>query len=282
MRVLLLCLILLLSAGLFTTTVFGQDCSTQDMTQSVEEDIIPLIADNPARVFRVIDQMRAFVRFYESACAANESLAAALPEPTEELVFSLEGEGQVEEVILDAVEIPDGDYRVQIVTNGYFFFKTEVDGGCIRRPRFTSVLYGEGTQGVEFLLASSQCRVTFSVTANGNWRLDFYPFSVSDFELLDETYSSETEGLVPIIGPVRIADGTYIATLVSDGPICVEFAWISGECDFGHDEFDKTLFNSTPSAFPKVRTTITSNDCYGYFMFNEADAPWTLTFEPLQ
>lgn len=92
-------------------------------------------------------------------------------------------------------------------------------------------------------------------------------------------YSSNEEGLQPVIGPVPIPSGVYRATFTTTGFGIVDVEAVSGTCETGFG----SLFNvSQGQADDGAQNTLTASDsCMALIQVSNTREPWTLEFETL-
>ncbi len=104
-------------------------------------------------------------------------------------------------------------------------------------------------------------------------------------------WNSNSEGLNPVIGPVSIPAGLYIATVNTSGFFIAEFEPISGECRTGTFA-SNILFNKFGSEMQDFGVDIgagsseqerfRSQDCRTLIAITNATQNWTLTIEEVR
>lgn len=91
------------------------------------------------------------------------------------------------------------------------------------------------------------------------------------------SFSSEIEGLQPVIGPVEIPEGVYRAIATTEAAMIVQVDAIEGECEgrgFG------SLFNlSGGQGVDGAESLFISEGCTAFISISNTREPWTLVFE---
>jgi hypothetical protein len=88
-------------------------------------------------------------------------------------------------------------------------------------------------------------------------------------------FTSDDEGLQAVIGPVSIAPGSYLATVVTDGPITVDLVASEGECS---PQAEGMLFDvAEAEAATGIEALVSSRGCIAVITTHNADQPWTLS-----
>jgi hypothetical protein len=94
------------------------------------------------------------------------------------------------------------------------------------------------------------------------------------------TFTSEQEGMQPVIGPVSIPEGLYRATATTTGFMIAEVDPLEGQCSargFG------SLFNlSRDTAIDGAQAVFESSGCEALIAISNTREPWTLKFEKLR
>jgi hypothetical protein len=104
-------------------------------------------------------------------------------------------------------------------------------------------------------------------------------FDISMFqaECSGLSFSSEIEGLQPVIGPVEIPEGVYRAIATTEGFMSASVEVIEGECEgrsFG------SLFNLfQDQATEGAEALFISEGCTAFIEISNTTEPWTLVFE---
>jgi len=95
------------------------------------------------------------------------------------------------------------------------------------------------------------------------------------------SFSSEADGMMPVIGPVVFAqNGVYRATVVTDGFFIATLTPVSGTCEPGNR--GRGLFNFGPrEGQTQVETILTAEGCMTLLEIKNVTQPWTLEFEML-
>lgn len=93
------------------------------------------------------------------------------------LSFNSDDEGLMP--VIGPIEIPEGVYRVTLVTEGYFIMKVDaLDGACGEGTRMSSNAFNVGrdsaTNGAEVVIISEGCEALLSVSnVTKSWTLGF-------------------------------------------------------------------------------------------------------------
>lgn len=94
------------------------------------------------------------------------------------------------------------------------------------------------------------------------------------------SFSSDTDGMQPVLGPITLPEGIYRATVTTTGFFIGDIELIDGECEstgFG------SVFNLSPGqADAGAQAVIRSAECRMLFPVENTREPWTLIFEPIQ
>jgi hypothetical protein len=262
----------------FSTSALAQDCDAASLSGDLADFSDEM--DSSESVSSVLDDVAAWLAERQDACAdiaeATEtpSESAASREPV--LLFTSEEEGN--QPVLGPIEVPDGVYRVRVVTDGYFIAKLEVlEGECGTNTMF-NLSQGRASEGAEILFAAEGCEALISISnVTEDWTLGFYPILEQDITPALSEYSSETLGLAPLIGPVQFEDGRYKVTAETEGYMIVRVIAASGNC-----EPRSSLFNlSSGQASEGAQALLTAEECVGFITIDNVTEDWTLTFEPI-
>jgi hypothetical protein len=253
--------------------------------QSVARDFVKFL--NVIEVFdTTAEKWTAIVTWFRARSSTCEPLSST-ENPLVKLrlpVLSFSSRNYGTQPVLGPLTIPDGFYRVRVVTEGSFIADLEViDGACrtTSGARMFFVSEGEASKGYELFLNARGCKAFISVSdITANWTLELYTTSISDAVGVANEYSSAELGMAPLIGPVRFPDGYYKATLVTTKYLIIQILTVSGEC--GDSSFHSLFSVSPGQANSGAEALIPSQGCVAYFTFYNTSEPWTLTFEPIE
>jgi hypothetical protein len=94
-------------------------------------------------------------------------------------------------------------------------------------------------------------------------------------------FTSENEGLQPVIGPVEFPEGLYRVTFTTEGYGVVELEFLEGECE--PSLYSDTLFiNNAGESSDGAQATLNSSGCEVLILLSRTNEPWTLEFEKLR
>ena len=89
-------------------------------------------------------------------------------------------------------------------------------------------------------------------------------------------FDSEIEGLQPVLGPITLEPGIWIATATTEAAFIGQMTLLDGECESGFG----ALFNESSGQLSNgAQKIIESNGCTFLLQISNAREPWTLTFE---
>ncbi|QPC82087.1 hypothetical protein G4Y79_20755 [Phototrophicus methaneseepsis] len=87
-------------------------------------------------------------------------------------------------------------------------------------------------------------------------------------------FTSEEEGLQPVLGPIEFTDGVWIATVKTERYATVQFTALEGDCD---EQYVFSLMEG--EANDGAQTPLELEGCSTLIGISNTDAPWELTFE---
>ncbi len=91
------------------------------------------------------------------------------------------------------------------------------------------------------------------------------------------SWDSETEGQLPVIGPVLFPDGLYRATVTTNDYLTLRIETLSGDCDPGGG---RALFIlSADDASDGAQAVFRSDSCAALIEISRVDEDWELSFE---
>lgn len=93
------------------------------------------------------------------------------------------------------------------------------------------------------------------------------------------TFTSEDEGLQPVIGPLEFANGIYLARITTEGFIAGKVTELNGLCGDSSYLFNEGSGDAVDGA---ERIFETSENCSMLLELSNVSAPWTLEFEPIK
>jgi len=95
-------------------------------------------------------------------------------------------------------------------------------------------------------------------------------------------FSSDVEGMMPVIGPVGIPEGLYRVTLTTEGYFGMTVDALDGVCGEGTRMSSRAfnVFSGTATAGAEI--VIISEGCEALFSVSNVTAPWTISFEKLR
>ena len=98
----------------------------------------------------------------------------------------------------------------------------------------------------------------------------------------DLAFSSEEDGLLPVIGPVTIPEGIYRVTVTTEGYFILRSDALEGECGDGQ-YFTPGIFNlSRGSAVDGAQMVFHSAGCETLLSVSNVTDPWVIGFEKLR
>lgn len=90
-------------------------------------------------------------------------------------------------------------------------------------------------------------------------------------------WSSEVDGLQPVIGPVMFQDGLYRVTVITEGFYILEVEAIEGDCETRRSD---TIFNlSSGEGSDGAQSTFDATGCTALFAASNVSDEWELSFE---
>lgn len=95
-------------------------------------------------------------------------------------------------------------------------------------------------------------------------------------------FTSDDEGLMPVIGPVVIPEGIYRAKLTTNGFFILELTVLDGSCGEGRRSSALVFATSRGEADEGLEVIFNSEGCETLFAISNVSDAWELSFEPLQ
>ncbi len=96
------------------------------------------------------------------------------------------------------------------------------------------------------------------------------------------TFSSDAEGMMPVIGPVEIPEGIYRVTLVTEGFFIMKIDALDGECGEGSRMSSGAFSVMQDTATNGAQIVVNSEGCEALLSISNVTQPWTLEFEKLR
>lgn len=263
---------------------FAQDCDAASLSNDLADFSAEM--ESAESVSSVLDDVEAWLSEQQSACDSNaqSSQTVTEPGPPKEPTLSFSSAQDGNQPVLGPLKIEDGIYRIRLETDGFFIADLEeMEGKCelLTTFGFFNISMGQAENGAEVVLVAEGCEALISISnVTTAWTLDFYAYGPEDVAPVKTEYSSETDGTMPVLGPLQFEDGRYKITLKTEGFFIASLETVDGNCEsnslFG-------LYNiSAGQASQGAQTLITTQDCIALITTTNINAPWTLTFEPLQ
>lgn len=96
------------------------------------------------------------------------------------------------------------------------------------------------------------------------------------------TFTSEEEGLLPVIGPIEIPEGLYRVTVVTDGYFILDVEPLEGECGPRGGYTTNIMGVSRDEAVEGAEALAESTGCEALLVIENVTDPWVLTFEKIR
>lgn len=182
------------------------------------------------------------------------------------------------------ITLEDGFYRIRLKTEGMFFSNMETQTGICEYSQianFYKITQGQASEGTEILLRAENCEATINIdNAPEPWTLDVYQIDLNNVINVAPEYNSQTQGAMPVVGPFKFKDGNYKVTVKTDMYFVAEIKTLSGMCK-SNNQFG-FLVQLLQVGATEAGNLLTTKDCVGFISIGAANAPWTLTFEPIE
>ncbi len=182
---------------------------------------------------------------------------------------------------LGPLDLPGGLYKASLVVDGAFSGKLEQTGGdCYLLTIFDMFAVYELDQHntIERAIYADGCTANINVEqATGSWTLEIAEYLSEDVVEIKNSYSSETDGTMPIIGPVVLQDGHYNFTLKTEGDMIMTVQTLVGDCQT--EQIGRFINVTHGQASGGVSAPLDTLDCVAFITTDNATAPWTLTVQ---
>ncbi len=95
-------------------------------------------------------------------------------------------------------------------------------------------------------------------------------------------FSSDVEGMMPVIGPVEIPEGIYRVTVITDGYFIASFDVLDGQCGDGRLFLPGLFIVSAGDATEGAQAVVNSEGCETLISIENVTEDWSLSFEKLR
>ena len=223
----------------------------------------------------------------EAAETASKASAAgvALDATAPETLFSFSSEEHGLQPVLGPLSFPAGIYVATLTTDDYMTVGSKaLSGDCGSDLRYSliGVSAGEGSGGAQTVFeVESDCAVMLDVgLVSQSWYLDIV--SARDLARLSVSsrysFSSDIEGLQPVLGPIPFDNGLYIVTVTTDGYMTVGSKILSGDC--GSDLRYSLIGVSAGEGSDGAQDIFeVESDCVALLDIGLSDEAWSLDIE---
>ena len=192
-----------------------------------------------------------FAVFFPACPEAIATAASESPSQTDasssEPLFSFSSDESGMQPVLGPLTLPAGVYVITATTDGYMTVSPQsLSGDCgsdVRRSIF-NLSSGEGGDGAQSVVViESNCNVLLEIgNTRESWSLDIVAAKSLSVQSFSSSYStdSDTMGLQPALGPLKLPAGVYVFTAKTDGYMIVSPQSLSGDCG---SDVRRSIFN---------------------------------------
>jgi len=265
----------------FSASALAQDCDAAALSSDLADFSAQMQSSTSASA--VLDEVTVWLAASQGACANSTQPIQVASEPgaPKEPVLAFSSAQDGNQPVLGPVTIPDGVYRIRLVTDGFFSAELEeLEGTCDLSTTFGffNIMMDAASGGAEVLFVSSGCEALITTSnVTKAWTLDFYQLGPDDVKPVKAEYSSEIDGSMPLLGPLQFEDGRYKITLVTDGFMSASIETVNGDCEISGF---MGLFNiMADQASDGAQALLTTKECIGLITMSNVTEDWTLTFE---
>jgi len=234
---------------------------------------------DPAEVEDVLDDMERWIAQQRAACVPRSTDTGLQARPGYEAMYTYSSDEYGSEASLGSIYMPGGLYRVRLIANGAISAKLEeVEGSCILLSIFDlfAIFELDKQNTVERVIYINACEANINVvTSTGSWTIEVSEYLDSDVVAIEESYSSEELGSMPVLGPIVFDDGSYEFTVTTEGYMILNIQPLSGDCE---TEFPGNFIGVRPGeATAGVKGTLNTFNCIAFITMDNVSAPWTIT-----
>jgi hypothetical protein len=259
----------------------AQTCNTLILSADIGDFADQMKNTDPATVDEVLDDMEHWIAQQRAACVPRSTDTGLQARPGYEAMYTFSSDEEGSEAVLGPLYMPGGLYRVRLIANGAISAKLEeVEGSCYLLSIFDlfAIFELDKQNTVERVIYTDACEANINVvTSTGSWTIEVSEYLDSDVVQIEDSYSSETLGSMPVIGPILFDDGSYEFTLTTAGYMILNVQPLSGDCE---TEFSGNFIGVRPGeASNGVKASLNTFNCIAFLTMDNVSDPWTITVQ---